>query len=91
MGLILETVNIYEAKSQFSALVERAAAGEEIIVAKAGRPMAKLVPYVTESLAERRKRREKFFGSLKGKVWVADDFDAPLPDSFWFPNPDKLK
>ncbi len=87
----METINIYEAKSQFSALVERAAAGEEIIVAKAGKPMAKLVPYVAESLAERRKRRLKFFGSLKGKVWIADDFDAPLPDSFWFPNPDKFK
>ena len=61
-------VNIHEAKTQLSKLVERAAGGEEIIIAKAGRPMARLVPYV-----ERRQPRKP--GRLKGKLWVADDFD----------------
>ncbi|MGH9040930.1 MAG: type II toxin-antitoxin system Phd/YefM family antitoxin [Acidimicrobiia bacterium] len=62
-------VNIHEAKTHLSRLVERAAAGEEIIIGKAGRPMARLVPYV-----ERRLRREP--GRWKGRVRVASDFDA---------------
>jgi prevent-host-death family protein len=64
---------LYEAKTQLSALVERAATGEEIIIAKNGRPMAKLVP-----LAKSRPRRKP--GGWKGKVWIAADFDAPLPE-----------
>jgi len=63
-------VNLYEAKTHLSELVERAAAGEEITIAKAGTPRARLVPLPTEP------RRA---GALKGKVWIARDFDAPLP------------
>ena len=63
--------NIYEAKT--SLLVERAAAGEEIVIAKAGKPMAKLVPVA--SVTNRSKP-----GALKGKIWISDEFDAPLPD-----------
>ncbi len=62
---------IYEAKTQLSALVERAAAGEEIVIAKAGRPRAKLVA-VGPSVRRRA-------GKGRGTVWMADDFDAPLP------------
>lgn len=65
--------NLYEAKSALSRLVDRAAEGEEIIIAKAGRPMAKLVPIRKPS-----KRRKP--GGWEGKVVIADDFDAPLPD-----------
>ena len=65
-------INLYEAKSRLSALVERAAAGEEIIIAKAGHPKARLVP-----LEPGRRPREP--GGWEGKVWVADDFDEPLP------------
>ena len=64
-------LNIYEAKAQLSALVEQAAAGTEIIIAKAGRPRAKLVPI--RDVARRRP------GRAKGKIWIAADFDAPLP------------
>lgn len=60
-------VNIHEAKTHFSRLVQRAAAGEEIVIAKAGVPVAKLVPY------ERRPLRP---GLWKGKVWAADDWDS---------------
>lgn len=63
--------NIYEAKTALSQLVERAAAGEEIIIAKAGRPLARLT-------AISRKTRRKP-GGWEGKVRVARDFDAPLP------------
>ncbi len=68
-----ETINLYEAKTHLSQLVERAAAGEEIIIAKAGRPKARLVPI------QKTQRRRKP-GLWKGRVWIADDFDDPLPD-----------
>lgn len=68
-----ETYNIYQAKTHLSELVERAASGEEIVIAKAGKPVARLTP-----LEQPKKRREP--GILKGKIWIADDFDAPLPE-----------
>lgn len=61
-------VNTHEAKTQLSKLLERAAAGEEIIIAKAGRPMARLVAY--RPTGERRRP-----GQWRGEVWMADDFD----------------
>jgi prevent-host-death family protein len=67
-----DTVNIYEAKTNLSKLVDRAAAGEEIIIAKAGKPKAKLVPYRTG-----KKRRGG--QNLLGITYIAEDFDAPLP------------
>jgi len=73
------TLNLYEAKTQLSALVDQAAAGAEIIIAKNGKPMAKLVAFKPGV------RRQP--GRLKGKIWISDDFDAPLPqdiiDSFY--------
>ena len=69
-----EVLNLYDAKTQLSQLVERAAAGEEIIIAKAGKPMAKLTALAAENLPERKP------GIWKGKLWIAEDFDAPLPD-----------
>lgn len=66
-------VNIYEAKSKFSKLINQAIAGEEIIIAKSGKPIAKLVPF--KNPAGNRKP-----GLAKGKIIIADDFDAPLPD-----------
>ena len=68
----MDTVNIHEAKTQLSRLIERVCAGEEIIIARGGKPVARLAP-----LEQRRPRR---LGLLKGKIWVAKDFDAPLPD-----------
>jgi prevent-host-death family protein len=67
-----DTVNIYDAKTNLSKLVDRAAAGEEIIIAKAGKPKAKLVPYRTG-----KKRRGG--QNLLGITYIAEDFDAPLP------------
>lgn len=65
--------NLYEAKTALSHLVDRAAAGEEIILAKSGKPMARLVP-----LEAARKPRKA--GGWEGRIRIADDFDAPLPD-----------
>jgi prevent-host-death family protein len=68
----VESVNIHDAKTQLSKLVDRAAAGSEIVIAKAGKPIARLVPLLP------RGRRRKL-GALAGKIKVRDDFDAPLP------------
>ena len=65
--------NLYEAKTSLSRLVDRAAAGEEIIIAKAGAPKAKLVP-----IAKPRKGRRP--GGWEGRLFVSDDFDEPLPE-----------
>ena len=67
------TVNIHEAKTHLSRLVEEVAAGDEIVIARAGKPVARLVPLAAALLPKR-------LGLLKGKVRVPDDFDAPLPD-----------
>jgi prevent-host-death family protein len=64
-------INLYDAKTRLSELVDRAAAGEEVIIAKGGKPMARLVPLQV---------RERIPGRGKGKIWIADDFDAPLPE-----------
>jgi prevent-host-death family protein len=69
----MRTVNIHAAKTQLSRLVAEAASGEEIVIAKAGKPVARLVPLA----AARPKRR---LGGLAGKVRIPEDFDAPLPD-----------
>lgn len=71
-------VNIYEAKTQLSKLVERAAAGEEIVIARGGRPVARLVP-----LAPARGPRKP--GAYRGEMWIAPDFDelpAELAQAF---------
>ncbi len=66
-------VNMHEAKSQLSKLARRAAAGEEIIIGRNGEPVAMLVAYRPST--ERRR-----LGALKGKIWIADDFDEPMPE-----------
>lgn len=59
-------MNLHEAKTHLSRLVDRAAAGEEIVIAKAGKPMAKLVPYVPD-------RAPRRGGFLRGQVWESAD------------------
>jgi prevent-host-death family protein len=67
-------VNIHEAKTQFSKLLKRVGNGEEIIISKAGKPIARLVPI--NEITEKR-----LPGSAKGEVFIAEGFDAPLPES----------
>ncbi len=67
-----KVVNLYEAKTHLSQLVDRAARGEEIVIAKAGKPKAKLVP-----IREADTAREP--ADLLGITFIADDFDEPLP------------
>jgi prevent-host-death family protein len=69
----MKQVSIYEAKAQFSRLLRRVAAGEEIAITKRGVPVARLVPV-------RGKDASRELGMYEGKFTVPDDFDAPLPD-----------
>lgn len=66
-------INIYEAKTRLSELVNRASGGEEIIIAKAGRPVARLMPLEPVKVDRRP-------GRWKGKGWISPDFDDPLPE-----------
>lgn len=68
-------VNLYEAKTRLSALVDAAVGGEDVVIAKAGRPMVRLVAIAPAAGDERP------FGLYRGRIRVADDFDAPLPDA----------
>lgn len=61
-------MNVYEAKTHLSKLLDEVEAGDEIVIARNGRPVARLVPL-------QRARRERVPGSLQGKIWIADDFD----------------
>jgi prevent-host-death family protein len=65
------TVNVHEAKTQLSRLLARVEGGESIIIARKGRPVARLVPIVA---------KRRVFGRLKGKIRYAEDLAAPLPD-----------
>jgi prevent-host-death family protein len=69
----MQTVNIYEAKTQLSKLVDLASSGTDVVIARAGKPMARLTSLKDEKPIIN-------FGALKGRGWIADDFDAPLPD-----------
>ena len=66
-------VNIHDAKTHLSRIVEEVAAGAEVIIAKAGKPMARLSPIATLAKAKK-------LGLLKGKIKVPDDFNAPLDE-----------
>ncbi len=66
-------VNIHEAKTHLSRLLQRVAAGEEVTIARAGVPVARLVAVAPKNTV-------RPLGFARGQVWVADDFDAPLPD-----------
>lgn len=69
------TFNIRDAKTRLSRLIRKAEAGEEVVIARAGVPVATLVPIKPVKMKRRRP------GMMRGKIWIADDFDAPLPES----------
>ena len=68
----MKLVNLQAAKTHLSRLVEDAMAGEDVVIAKAGKPRVRLVPVAAPD-------RRRTFGSLKGKIHIARNFDAPLP------------
>lgn len=84
----MKVANISEAKASLSQLVEKALQGEEIIIAKAGKPVARLVPFEDDTTP-----RDLSQGIWQGQVWMADDFDALPPDlmkAFTGENDDEL-
>ena len=80
----MDQVNTHAAKTHLSRLLARVAVGETIIISKAGKPVAKLVPY-------QKKIKKRMLGQDAGKVWISPDFDEPLPDdvlaAFYFEDP----
>jgi prevent-host-death family protein len=69
------TVNIFEAKTQLSKLIQMAENGEDVVIARAGKPVVRLTKLKAE-------KKPIVFGLMKGKIHVADDFDDPLPEDF---------
>jgi prevent-host-death family protein len=69
----MDAVNIYEAKTRLSQLVDKAAAGEDVVVSRNGKPLVR----ITQLEGARRPIK---FGLLKGRVSISPDFDSPLPD-----------
>lgn len=69
----MRAVNIHEAKTHLSRLVEQAVEGQEVVIAKAGKPVARLV-------AVKKTRKKRMLGFLAGKLRIPKDFDAPLPE-----------
>jgi prevent-host-death family protein len=70
-------VNIFEAKTNLSKLIEMVEQGHEVVIARAGKPVARLT-----QLEPVKRKKPIRFGAMKGEVWIADDFDDPLPDDF---------
>jgi prevent-host-death family protein len=68
-----EPVNIHDAKTHLSRLIERVEKGEEILIARGGRPVARLVPLRVRTQPRR-------LGIWEGQVWIAPDFDDPIPE-----------
>ena len=69
----MNMVNIHEAKSRLSELLRRVAAGEEVVIARAGKPVARLLPFDTPPAP-------RVPGTAKGLISIGDDFDEPLPE-----------
>lgn len=65
----MQLYNIHDAKTNLSKLIKKALKGEELVIAKAGQPVARLVPY-------KKIQKKRVAGALKGKIWIAKDFDA---------------
>ena len=70
----MDVFNIHDSKTHFSKLLERALNVEEVVIAKAGKPVARILPYLAEDISPR------IPGIDKGKVIIMPDFDAPLPE-----------
>jgi prevent-host-death family protein len=80
----MESVNVHDAKTHFSKLLERVAKGEEIVIAKAGKPVARLVPEGP--------RKKRTLGTMRNRFVIPADFDAPvseLEEAFYGPDSEK--
>ena len=71
----MDTVNIHQAKTHLSRYLEQVEAGGEIVIARGGRPVAKLMPLAPKA------KKKIVFGSMKGQLRIAEDFDSPIADA----------
>lgn len=69
----VKTVNVHEAKTNLSRLLAEVEKGHEVVVARNGKPIAKIVPFPDA-------KKPRVFGKGRGRTWMSEDFDAPLPD-----------
>ncbi|MBI3577208.1 type II toxin-antitoxin system Phd/YefM family antitoxin [Candidatus Gottesmanbacteria bacterium] len=69
----MQMTNIYQAKTNLSALIEQVLAGKDVVIAKAGKPVVKMVPYLMH-------KKPRVPGRLKGKIWISDDFNEEDPE-----------
>ena len=77
-------MNIHEAKTRLSALIQAVEAGEVVIIARAGKPVVVMKSFEQTMIPETMQdKRRRLFGSMKGQIWMSEDFDDPLPDDFW--------
>lgn len=72
----MHVVNIHDAKTQLSKLLEEVQSGEDVVIAKAGTPIVRLIPFAPA------KRKIAPPGAMEGEGWIADDFDAPIDEIF---------
>jgi prevent-host-death family protein len=72
----MHVVNVHDAKTHLSKLLEQVESGEDVVIAKAGRPIVRLIPYQPPE------HRVAPPGAMEGEIWIADDFDAPLDSLF---------
>ena len=68
------TVNVHEAKTHLSRLLAKVARGDEVVIARGGKPVARLVP------VQKARRMDDLLGIERGRLWIAEDFDGPLPE-----------
>jgi len=68
------TVNVHEAKTHLSRLLAKVAGGDEVVIARGGKPVARLVP------VQKARRMDDLLGIDRGRLWIAEDFDGPLPE-----------
>ena len=73
--MVLRAGHVYAAKTQLSRLIDQVNTGEEVVITRHGRPVARLVPALQQQEPKRR------LGTLKGQIWMSEDFDAPLPNN----------
>jgi prevent-host-death family protein len=70
----MEIINVHAAKTHLSQLLARVETGEEVVIGRAGHPVARLIPFRAGGV-------RRHFGGWRGRAWISDDFDAPLPES----------
>ena len=77
------TISIEDAQQQFAQLLAMASQGAEVVITQSEKPVARLMPAIEAQTVVQAELPKRIFGLNRGTIWVSDDFDDPLPDSFW--------